>query len=79
MNEITTVGLDLAKNVFQVHDLRHAGHDPRRPADAYDSERREAERLRDLIEQGPPLSLFWRRLVDSFSPTLLTRANEVIE
>ena len=32
-----------------------------------DKWRREAERLRDLIEQGPPWSLFWRRLVDSFA------------
>jgi hypothetical protein len=28
--------------------------------------RREAERLRDVIEQGPPWSLFWRRLIDTF-------------
>ena len=32
-----------------------------------DKWRREAERLRDLIEQDPPWSLFWRRLVDSFA------------
>ena len=32
-----------------------------------DKWRREAERLRDLIEQGPPWTLFWRRLVDSFA------------
>ena len=35
--------------------------------DSRDHWRREAERLRDLIEQGPPWSLFWRRLVDSFA------------
>jgi hypothetical protein len=29
-----------------------------------DQWRREAERLHDLIEHGPPWSLFWRRLVD---------------
>jgi len=32
-----------------------------------DQWRREAERLRDLIEQGPPWLRFWRRLVDSFA------------
>jgi hypothetical protein len=32
-----------------------------------DQWRREAERLRDLIEQGPPWLLFWRRFVDSFA------------
>jgi hypothetical protein len=30
-----------------------------------DQFRREAERLHDLIEHGPPWSLFWRRLVDT--------------
>ena len=35
--------------------------------EARDQWRREAERLSDLIEQGPPWSLFWRQLVDSFA------------
>jgi hypothetical protein len=32
-----------------------------------DQWRREAERLQDLGEQGPSLSLSWRRLVDSWT------------
>ena len=32
-----------------------------------DQWRREAERLRDLVEQGPSLSLSWRRLIDSWT------------
>jgi hypothetical protein len=32
-----------------------------------DQWRREAERLRDLVDQGSSLSLSWRRLVDSWT------------
>ena len=41
-----------------------------------DQWRREAERLHDLIEHGPPRSLFWRRLVDTVSVALRRSAAE---
>jgi hypothetical protein len=39
----------------------------KRLTEGRDKWRREAERLRDLIDEGPTWLRFWRRLVDSFA------------
>jgi hypothetical protein len=72
MNEITTIGLDLAKHVFQVHGVDAAG----------------ATVLRKQLRRAQVLAFFSRlprclvaaRMLDLDVPaSLLARADEVIE